>query len=249
MLLGVQLGNTTLRHAHLNGKAVERAGNLTLPPCEDPLPTDWVPVGPFEAVLVGSVNPRRLEELLSTLQASGAPVLVAGGNLPVPIPNRYRDPSEVGVDRLLNALSVSRLWPGRGTVVLDFGTAMSVSVVSPAGEFLGGPIGAGTAALAAGLSGRTAQLPEVHMDRPPSLLAATSTREAITAGIYWQLVGGASRILDGLEAELPFPFGVVATGGDAALLVPAIPRVDVVDEDLTLRGLALCYILRSRGPQ
>ncbi len=242
MLFAAVVGNSTIRHALLEGGSVLGRGVLAIPPDGSPLAGGWLPRGTaLEAVLVGSVNPGRLEELLSLRRALPARVLVAGRDLPIPIPNRYRDPAQVGIDRLLNALAASRLFPGRGSVVLDFGTALSVSVVSPAGEFLGGPIAAGLRCAAEGLSRRTAQLPRVELDRPPERFLARSTEEAIRAGIWAQVAGGAGRILEGLAAELPFPVKAIATGGDAALFAPAVPRIEAVDPDLALKGLAIAY--------
>ncbi len=249
MLLAVTVGNTTLRYGLFEGYSLVGHGAAPFGPEDAPLPARWMPIGRgIEAVAVASVNPGRLEDVLATLRNAGHRLLVAGLDLPIPIENRYRTPSEVGVDRLLNGFAASRLWPGKGTVVLDFGTALSVSVVSPAGEFLGGPIAPGAPSAGAGLSARTAQLPEVKPERPCPPFLAASTRDALEAGIFWSIAGGAARILDGLTAELPFPFHAVATGGDAALFAPAIPRVERVDGELTLKGLATCFEeLRSRS--
>ena len=131
MILAALVGNSTVRYARLGAEEVLERGTVPIPPDGTPLPGGWVPRGSFQAVVVGSVNPRRLGETLSALSGLTVPVLVAGRDLPIPIPNRYRDASEAGADRLLNALAASRLWPGQGVVVLDFGTALSVSVVSP----------------------------------------------------------------------------------------------------------------------
>jgi type III pantothenate kinase len=246
MILAAILGNTTLRHALMEGEEVVERGVVSIPEAGIPLPLVGEPRGGApEAVVIGSVNPPRLGELLAALARPGRPALVAGRDFPIPIQNRYRNPAEAGADRLLNALGASRLWPGQGAVVIDFGTALSVSVVSPAGEFLGGPIAAGVAAASAGLSLRTAQLPRVSPRSRPRLLA-DSTEAALQAGIYWQIAAGAARILEELAAELPFPFHAVATGGDAALFAPAVPRIERVDQDLAFRGLAVAYRSRAR---
>ncbi len=196
----------------------------------------------MEAVVIGSVNPARLAETIRIAGGLGSSVLVAGRDLPVPIRNCYENPEEAGIDRLLNALAASRLWPGKGSVVLDFGTALSVSVVSPAGEFLGGPISPGIQAAAAGLERRTAQLPFEPPECRPVRMQSTSTREALRTGIFWQIAGGAARILEELAGELPFSFHVVATGGDAALFAPVIPGIERVDQDLALKGLGASYV-------
>jgi len=242
MLLAVTVGNTRLRYGLFEGVSLMGHGAVPTGPSDPPLAAGWMPIGRgIEAAAIASVNPRRSEEAIAALRKAGHRILIAGPDLPIPIENRYRPPSEVGVDRLLNGVAASRLWPGRGTVVLDFGTALSVSIVSPTGEFLGGPIAPGAPSAAAGLAARTAKLPEVRLERPCPRFLTASTRDAIEAGIFWSVAGGAARILDGLNAELPFQFHTVATGGDASLFAPAIPRVEIVDGELTLKGLAACF--------
>ena len=222
-------------------------GVVEIPPPGIALPALKLPAGAgLEAVVVGSVNPQRLEEALAGLRKSAARVLVAGRDLPIPIVNRYRHPSQVGTDRLLIALAASKLYPGQGVVVLDFGTALSVSVVSPAGEFLGGPIAAGLRSISEGLALRTAQLPRVEVKGPPERLLATSTEEALRAGIWSQLAGAATGIIDRLAAEVPFPLRTIATGGDADRFAPLISRIEAVDEDLAFKGLALAYSAHAR---
>jgi type III pantothenate kinase len=154
----------------------------------------------------------------------------------------------VGADRLLNALAASKLYPGQGVVVFDFGTALSVSVVSPGGEFLGGPIAGGLRAAAEGLAGSTAQLPRVDLDRPPERLLAASTEEALRAGIYSQVAGAAAWIVIHFKRELPFPAKSIATGGDAALFAGKVPDLDAaaVHPDLALKGLAIAYQMLRR---
>jgi type III pantothenate kinase len=246
VICAVLIGNTTIRHALIEGENVLSRGVVEIPAPGTPLPDLKIPPdAEIDAVVVGSVNPQRLEEALVGLREVTARVLVAGLDFPIPIVNRYKDPSQVGADRLLNALAASKMYPGQGVVVLDFGTALSVSVVSPSGEFLGGPIAAGIRSVAAGLALRTAQLPRVDVKRPPGRLLATSTEEALRAGIHSQVAGAATWIIDRLAAEVPFPLRVIATGGDADPFAPLIPRIEAVDEDLAFKGLALAHSVHA----
>jgi type III pantothenate kinase len=251
MLRAILLGNTTIRRADIEGDAIIRVRSLPLPPAGVRLPDGWLAeAGPAGEAVIGSVHPPRLAEVLEALEAAGTRAVVAGRDIPVPIPNRYSDPRQTGIDRLLNAYAATRLLPGRGCVVLDFGTALSVSIVSPAGEFLGGPIAPGMRAAAIGLASATAQLPGPPEGRPlmssSPPLAATSTEAALAAGVWCAVAGAASRIIGGLAGELAFPFTVIATGGDASLFASELPAVDRVDPDLALRGLAWCHAAAGR---
>lgn len=247
MVLGVLLGNSRLRYGLFHQDEIVETGAL-----------EWAALaaGGFEVlrsvlarfepqeIVVGSVRDDRFEELRSVLPRGTAPLLLAGRDFPVPIPNRYERPAEAGIDRLLNALAARELWPGCSAVILDCGTALSVSVVSQEGEFLGGLIAAGVAAASAALGTFTPCLPRAEA-RPDRTFLKQSTAEALSAGLYWQFVGGVERILDGLRRELPPPVRTIATGGDAQLLLHAVDGIDHVDPDLTLRGLLLAA--RARG--
>lgn len=241
MILGVVVGNTSLRWALLETGAVLDRGVVPIRALSDRSGRSWIPGQRVTGAWIGSVNPVRLPEVRAQLAESGVRVAVAGEDFTIPIPNRYRDPRETGTDRLLNALAASRRFPQRGVVVLDFGTALSASVVSPAGEFLGGPIAAGTPALAAALRTRTAQLPEVPVVTPPKSAVCASTAEALEAGIFLQVAGAAERILAALRRELPFPFAVIATGGDARLFERAIWGITLVEPELVFHGLWMCH--------
>jgi len=246
MLLAVLVGNSSIRYGFMEAGEVRERGVVPLPPPGIPLVGNWFPRGEsVDVVVIGSVNPGRLTEVVRSGEGLGHRVLVAGRDLPVNIPNRYRNPAQAGMDRILNSLAASHLWPGKGVVVLDFGTALSVSAVSPAGEFLGGPIAPGLGSAAAGLELRAAQLPLVHPNRWPARLLSITTRDAMEAGICWLIAGGTTRILEELARELPFPFHTVATGGDAPLFAPAIPGIDRVDPDLALKGLWTIHVQRK----
>jgi type III pantothenate kinase len=191
-------------------------------------------------VVVGSVRSDRLARLREKLPR-GSALTVAGEDFQVPVENHYLRPYEVGLDRLLNALAAGDLWPGSWRVVLDFGTALSVTVITPQGAFAGGLIGVGAGAAAAALRSHTPALPPVEV-RETNRFVERSTREGVASGLFWQLVGGAQTIVDGLRRELRPPVHVVATGGDAPWIAPALQNVDSVDALLTLKGLILAFV-------
>src|SRR5690606_36056805 len=97
-----------------------------------------------------SVRPDRWKVVAGALDPAIS-VRVVGEDLFVPLENAYLDPREVGVDRLLGALAVHADHPHAHGAVIDFGTALSISIVSPDGVFLGGLIAPGARALARGL--------------------------------------------------------------------------------------------------
>jgi type III pantothenate kinase len=249
MILGLLVGNTRLRYGFFRHREVVESGALewaaVVAKDSRPLERLLARAAPQE-VVVGSVRDDRLEELESALPPGCPPIRVAGRDFSVPVENHYERPSEAGVDRLLNALAARTLWPGCSVIVLDFGTALSVSALSPRGAFLGGLIGVGLGGALATLRSFTPRLPAAEVS-PPGRFLGRNTRDALGAGLYWQLAGGAQRILDGLRGELPPPVRVVATGGDAELLASGVDGIDRIDPDLTLRGLLLAALARGTG--
>jgi type III pantothenate kinase len=153
---------------------------------------------------------------------------------------RIDNPREVGADRLVNAVAAfDRV---RDTcVVVDFGTAITYDAVSAAGEYLGGIITPGAEISIDALYERAAKLPKVELAQPRALIGK-STVEAIRSGIVFGFAGQVDGIVRRLRAELGPATTVIATGGLASVLVPAVQEtIDEVDDLLTLTGLRLIW--------
>lgn len=150
---------------------------------------------------------------------------------------RYRNPQEVGADRIAGAIAAAARHPGRDLIVIDCGTATTLDVVTASGEYLGGVILAGVGVSAEALASHTAKLPRVEIARPESALGR-STVESIQSGLYHGHVGAIRHIVEQLRREA---FGeaepiLVGTGGHAHLFADAKLFHDVVPE-LVLWGL------------
>ena len=170
----------------------------------------------------------------------GHEMLIVGPGLRTGMPIRMDNPREVGADRLVNAIAAyERL--GRGCVVVDFGTAITYDVVSEAGEYLGGIITPGAEISIDALYRRAAKLPKVELVEPRALIGK-STVEAIRSGIVFGFAAQVDGIVRRLRDELGADTAVIATGGLAGALVPAVRvSIDEVDEFLTLTGLRLIW--------
>lgn len=150
---------------------------------------------------------------------------------------RYRDPREVGADRIADAVGAVTLFPNRNLLVADFGTATTLCAISRDREFLGGNIIPGVRLAMEALESKTAQLPSVEIV-PPSSALGRSTIESIQAGLYWSNVGTVRELIGRITNEV---FGedkplVIGTGGFAQLF----NRENLFDEvipDLILTGL------------
>ena len=150
---------------------------------------------------------------------------------------KYRNPLEVGADRIANAIAATQRHPGRDCIVVDCGTATTFDVVTSTGDYLGGAILPGIGVSAETLSSRTARLPSVEISRPEVALGRSSV-ESIQAGLYFGHVGAIRELSRELIREA-FPNTqpvIVATGGFSRML-EAEKLFDEVVPELVLFGL------------
>ncbi len=165
------------------------------------------------------------------------PVIVGPG-VKTGLAIRYDNPREVGADRIANGAAVFDLYGGP-SIVVDFGTATTLDVISEAGEYLGGSISPGVEVSLDALVGKAAALSAVELIEPRNVIGK-NTGESIRSGV---LYGYAAQV-DGLCARFAAEIGectVVATGGLAGMIAPHTKVVDEVEPWLTLHGLRLIW--------
>ena len=150
---------------------------------------------------------------------------------------RYKDPKEVGADRIADAMGAIKLYPGKNLIVVDFGTATTVCAVSKHREFLGGNIIPGVRLAMEALEEKTAQLPSVEIV-PVKAAIGRTTVESIQSGLFWSNVGKVKELVARMSAEAfpDEPPVVIGTGGFAHLF-DSVDLFDDVVSDLILIGL------------
>ncbi len=193
-----------------------------------------------EAVVVSSVVPP-LHHTLDRLARRyfGRPPLFIEPGVKTGMPIRYDNPSEVGADRIVNAVAARELY-GAPVVVVDFGTATTFDVVNAAGEYVGGIIAPGVLISSEALFAHASRLYRVDVKKPAQLVGR-NTASAMQSGIYYGSIGLVDGILARLLAELPGVKNVVATGGQAELIADGSEYIREVNPGLTLLGLKLVY--------
>ena len=153
----------------------------------------------------------------------------------------YPDPKSIGPDRLANALAVRHHF-GAPAVVVDFGTAVTFDVVDRAGNYAGGIIAPGLAAMTEYLHEKTALLPKIKIREIQNAIGK-STEQAMLIGAVHGYRGLIHALLQELRRELRVRrLPVVATGGYARLLSSRLPEITAVDPLLTLEGLRLFWL-------
>lgn len=197
----------------------------------------------LDATVAASVVPSKKREVDT---ACGPGVLWIGPNIKLGVGIDYPSPHAIGPDRLANAAGCAA-HHGVPAIVVDFGTAVTFDVLSPAGNYIGGVIAPGLNAMTEYLHTRTALLPLIRL-REPASVVGRSTRAAMISGAVHGYRGLVAEIIRQIRREA-FPQQqpkIIATGGDAALISSGITDFDAVDPLLTLRGLLVAARLNPR---
>jgi type III pantothenate kinase len=178
-------------------------------------------------------------------------VMATAGTVPIAV--RVDRPSEVGADRLVNALAAARLH-GTPAVVVDFGTATTLDCIAADGAYVGGAIAPGLELGLEALAARTAKLPRIEL-RAPDRAIGRDTVSAMQSGTVFGYQALAAGLLDRVRRELADAAGIepaevkaILTGGlSAAPWARALEGIDAIDPDLTLKGLAILHAEVSGG--
>ena len=152
---------------------------------------------------------------------------------------RYEDPRAVGADRIADAAAVQRIY-GPPACVVDFGTATTFDAISKEGDYLGGSIAPGIGIAAEALFLRTAKLPRVDLQRPPTAIGR-NTVHAMQSGLLFGYAGLVEGMVDRFRAELGAEMKVIATGGLAAVIANETEVMDIIAPWLTLDGLRIIW--------
>jgi type III pantothenate kinase len=190
----------------------------------------------WDAALVCSVVPAKAAVLRAFLETRG-PIHFLSHESPLGLGIDYPLPAQIGADRLANAAAIPQRH-GAPAIVIDFGTAVTFDVISVDPAYCGGVIAPGLGAMSGYLPQKTALLPHIELEEPPSAIGK-STVHAMQAGAVLGYRGMVREIIARIRDEMPGPARVIATGGDAALIARGLPEIDLVDPDITLEGLRL----------
>ena len=205
-------------------------------------------------VFICSVVPKVLKVLKDILQKDFKikPVVI-GEDVVVPIKNFYRNPAQVGQDRLVCSYAAKQLYgppanhgenrrAGEPLIVIDFGTAITLDVVSKKGEYLGGIIVPGIRLTAESLFKKTAMLPKVNIQIPRELIGR-DTNASILSGIFYGYGALCDGLIDLISKKMKCHPKIVMTGGYSHLMKKFISKdIYCVDPYLVFKGMNLIVL-------
>lgn len=154
------------------------------------------------------------------------------------MPILYRNPGDVGADRIVNAVAAYHKYR-RSLIVIDFGTATTFDSISEKGEYLGGAISPGIMIASEALFRKASRLPRVEIFTPPTEVIGRDTAGSIQSGIIFGYAGLVDGMVKRIKREMGSDPKVIATGGLAELIRDVSETIEAVEPLLTLDGLRL----------
>lgn len=190
-------------------------------------------------IMIASVVPHLDAPLAAACEriCKSTPAFVGSSEVKTGMAVDYKNPREVGADRIVNAVAAREQF-GSPVIVLDCGTATTFDIVSPEGHYAGGLILPGIEISLTALCQRAAKLPEVSVKRSTELIAR-DTASSMQAGSYWAAIDGYAGMIKRLRKQPGYEQAeLVATGGMFSLLQQDLPGIHY-EPYLTLSGLLL----------
>ena len=193
----------------------------------------------IEGVIVSSVVPKVMHSFRNGIvKFIHKEPLVIGPGVKTGVSVQLENPRSVGSDRIADVAGAISEY-GCPLLIVDFGTATTYDYVDENGVFKAGAIGVGIESGANALWGQTAQLPEVEIKKPRTVMAK-NTQSAMQAGIFYQFLGGFEKTVEAFHREAG-DFKVIATGGLGRIICQHTDYIDVYDPNLIFKGLKVVY--------
>ena len=250
MLLAIDIGNSNIVIGCMNGLQIENEFRIAtdLVKTSDQYCIDLknvlslcdTPVERIEGVIISSVVPPLLNSFrTAVMKLTGKRPMVVGPGIRTGLNIQIDNPAQIGSDLIVAAVAALREYPAP-LMIVDMGTATTISVIDRSRTYIGGCICPGVRISAEALTSRAALLPGINLDEPKRAIGR-NTMDCMRSGIML----GAAVMLDGLidrmEEELGEKATVIATGGISKYVIPMCRKEILYDRNLLLKGLAILY--------
>lgn len=250
MILAIDIGNSNIVLGCIEGKTILKEARIATDTVKTSdqycielkniLDLMEINVSKIEGTIISSVVPPVLNSFKTAIRKlTGGIPLVVGPGIKTGLNILLDNPALAGGDLIVGAVAALAEYP-TPMLIIDMGTATTITAIDQKGNYLGGCICPGVKIATEALSSRTAQLPAISLEAPKKAIGR-NTVDCMRSG----LMMGTAAMLDGMiermEKELGAPATVVATGGIARFVLPMCNREIIYDKDLLLKGLLRLY--------
>lgn len=250
MILAIDIGNTNIVLGCIEGKEIVREARMAT----DVIKTSdqycaellgmlnllEVDRKAIEGSIISSVVPPVLNSFKTAIiKLTGKVPLVVGPGIKTGLNILLDNPAMAGGDLIVGAVAALAEYKPP-LLIVDMGTATTITAIDAKGNFLGGSIFPGVKISAEALSGKTAQLPAISVEAPKRAIGR-NTIDSMRSGIMMGTAAMLDGMLQRMEEELGNPATVIATGGIARFVIPMCRREMIYDKDLLLKGLRILY--------
>lgn len=243
----INVGNTNIRFGLFREESCEVSWIINTKPyrTKDELYVQFlmlyqsyqVPIEEIDRIIIGSVVPQLTLDIIGAVEkihrSRGIKATLVDRNTPSQVEAKSK---QMGTDIYANLVAAHHLYPDRKKIVLDFGTALTASCVAEDGQTLGVIIAPGIITALNSLVGQTAQLPEIELVKPKTVLGL-DTVSCMQSGMVYGYLGMVESFVTRINEEVEDHCFVVATGGVSHVYMPLTDKIDVADKLHTLKGL------------
>lgn len=199
-----------------------------------------IDVKSISGAIISSVVPSVTNVVKEAIEKiCGISVMIVGPGIKTGISILIDNPAQLGSDLVVDAVAGVAEYPVP-QIIIDMGTATTISAIDEKRNFLGGVIFPGVSVSHDALIDRTSQLPKIAFEKPKKIIGS-NTIDSIKSGILYGNAGAIDGLIDRFNEEMGVKCTVIATGGLAKVIAPLCKNEIIIDEDLLLKGLMLIF--------
>ncbi len=205
-----------------------------------------IDISKIDGAIISSVVPSVTNTVKAAIvKLTGVKVMVVGPGIKTGLSIMIDNPAQLGSDLVVDAVAGIQEYPAP-MIIIDMGTATTLSVIDPKRCYIGGVIMTGMAVSTDALISRTAQLPKIAFEKPKKTIG-TNTVDCLKSGIMFSNACAIDGMIERIEEELGEKCTVIATGGLSGVVIPLCKREGIIlDDTLLLKGLTIIYNRNKR---
>lgn len=249
MILAIDIGNTTVGMSIINNDRIIASEKCMTDISETEINYhDKISrmllannVSKIEGAIISSVVPIMTEHIKNIIALNyGITPLLINHKTSCGIDIITDEPEKVGSDRIADAVGgVSEY--GAPLIIIDMGTATTISIVNNENKFMGGIILPGVSTALNALIKNTAQLPQIKLASPPESIIGTNTVNSIESGMLYGTAAAIDGICERIFLQLGYKPKIIATGGNSGKIIPLCHNKIIIDKYLIMKGLSAIY--------